>query len=98
MYVPVRNALRVHGNIDDEERTHILTRYKDCMLQSLRDNAKEAAAVRHSLKDSLLKSIIPSTENEKNDSAGNELDLVQANSTYYLCDYLVHTRSAQISC
>ncbi|KZS05245.1 Uncharacterized protein APZ42_031632 [Daphnia magna] len=97
MYVPVRNALRVHGNIDDEERTHILTRYKDCMLQSLRDNAKEVAAVRNSLKDSLLKGIISSTENEKNDSAGNELDLVQANSTYYLCDYLVHTRAVQIS-
>jgi len=29
MYVPVRNALGVHGNIDDEKRMHILTTYKD---------------------------------------------------------------------
>jgi hypothetical protein len=98
MYVPVRNALCVHGNIDDEERMHILTTYKDCMLKSFRENAKEAAAICKNLKDTLLKGIISSTENQKTDSAENELDLVQANSTYYLCGYIIHTRAPQISC
>jgi len=32
-YVPVRNALRIGGNIDDKERMEILTSYKNSMLK-----------------------------------------------------------------
>jgi hypothetical protein len=96
-YIPVRNALKIDGNVDDEERMHLLTSYKDCMLKKFRDNVKEAKVFRNNLKDFLLKGIISSSSNQSINSK-DELDLVQANSTYYLCGYIVHTRASQISC
>lgn len=97
MYVPVRNALRIGGNIDDEERMEILTSYKTCMLKTFKDNVKEAADMRNNLKDHLLNGIIYSCENERL-SADDDLDLVQSNATYYLCGYIIHSREAQIGC
>ncbi|XP_032795100.1 uncharacterized protein LOC116931611 [Daphnia magna] len=38
IYFPVKNALRIDGNIDEEERMHILTSNKDCMLKSFKEN------------------------------------------------------------
>ena len=38
IYVPAKNALRIDGNIDEEERMHILTSYKDCMLEIFKEN------------------------------------------------------------
>jgi hypothetical protein len=31
VYTPVRNALKIDGNVDDEERMHLLASYKDCI-------------------------------------------------------------------
>jgi hypothetical protein len=38
IYVSVKNALRIDGNIDEEERMHILTSFKDGMLKTFKDN------------------------------------------------------------
>jgi hypothetical protein len=38
IYVSVKNALLNDGNIDEEERMHILTSFKDCMLKSFKEN------------------------------------------------------------
>ena len=38
IYVPVKNDLRIDGNIDEEERMHILTSYKDWMLKKFKEN------------------------------------------------------------
>ena len=97
LYVPIRNALRIDGNFDDEERMQILTSYKDCLLASFRENVREAATVRENFKDALLKGIISASKTQR-DSSAEDLDLVQANATYYLSGYIVHTRSSQIPC
>jgi hypothetical protein len=65
------------------------------MLKKVRENVKEAKVFRN--KDSLLKRIISSSSNQLKNYR-DELDLVQANSTYYLCGYILHTRASQISC
>lgn len=98
VYVPVRNVLRVQdGNVDEEERMQILTKYKKCMLESFRDNVQKAEEMRNNLKDELLKGLIYSNESEVN-ATPEALDLVQSNATYYLCGYLLHTREDHINC
>ena len=97
IYVPVRNALRLDGNIDDQERMHILTSYKTCMMKSFKENVSQAAKMRNNLKDTLLKGLILSTNSEM-DKNKDKLDLVQSNSTYYLLGYVLHTRKDQINC
>ena len=67
------------------------------MLKKVRENVKEAKVFRNNLKDSLLKRIISSSSNQLKNYR-DDLDLVQANSTYYLCGYILHTRASQISC
>lgn len=97
MYVPIRNALRIEGNVDDVERMRVLTTYKNCMIKSFRDDAQEAARMRDNLKDQLLNGLISANETHK--SAGkDDLDLVQSNATYNLCGYLIHTRAKDIDC
>jgi hypothetical protein len=63
VYDPVRNALKIDGNIEDEERMHLLTSYKDCMIIKLRENFKDAKIFRNNLKNFLLKGIISSSSN-----------------------------------
>ncbi|KAK4007328.1 hypothetical protein OUZ56_012488 [Daphnia magna] len=97
IYVPVRNALRVDENCDDNERMHVLTSYKDCMLQSYRENVKQGEDNRKSLKDELLKGLMYSNECQKK-APNKDLDIIHSNATYYLCGYLVHSRAERINC
>jgi hypothetical protein len=57
IYVSVKNALLNDGNIDEEERMHILTSFKDCMLKSFKENVDKKKKIRENLKDSLLKGL-----------------------------------------
>lgn len=98
IYFPVRNALRVDGNMDDQEKMHLLTSYKKCMQKVSREMLiKPQECARISLKDALLKGLIFSTNNEMSNSVDN-LDLVQSNTTNYLLKYLLHTRQDQVDC
>ncbi|KAK4024475.1 hypothetical protein OUZ56_009898 [Daphnia magna] len=96
IYVPVNNALRIDGNIDEEERMHILTSYKYCMLKGFKENVDKSKKMRENLKDALLKELIfaKNRETEQKDN----LDLVQSNGTYYNCGCLIFTRKEEINC
>lgn len=96
IYVPVKNALRIDGNIDEEERMHILTSYKDCMLKSFKENVDKAKKMRENLKDALLKGLIFAKNSEMEQK--DDLDLVQSNATYYNCGYLIFSRKEEIDC
>ena len=76
IYVPFKNALQINGNVDCQERMHLLTSYKDCMLKSFKENVGQAASMRNNLKDKLLKGLIISNESEMA-SIRDDLDLVQ---------------------
>jgi len=97
IYVPVKNALQINGNVDCQERMHLLTSYKDCMLKSFKENVDQAASMRNNLKDKLLKGLIISNESEMA-SIRDDLDLVQSNATYYLLGYLLFSRKDRIGC
>lgn len=97
MYVPVKNALRIDGNIDNEERMYILTRYKDCMLKSFKENVDQAAMMRKNLKNELLNGLIFANDCELA-SLQDNLNLVQSNATYYNCGYIIFSREKEINC
>lgn len=94
MYFPVKNALRIDGNVDDQEIMHILT----SMLKSFKENVDKSAKMRNNLNDHLLKGGLIFANESEMAYVKDDLDLVQPNATYYNCSYLVFTRKEDINC
>jgi len=94
MYYPTKRI--VGANVDHDEKTKILTSYKDCLLKSCRERKKEYLQMKTTMKDFLLNGITFESAEEL-ERVKPARGTVTENVVYYLCGYMIH-KYRQHSC